>query len=94
MGCLVTRTKRHVKTTDIIAEEYLRNEISKKSPPETEDKFINLVDHVTKLYEHNHSKRHITIESKGTPIMKPVLLQSLRNAGKNNKKHQSGNKTR
>ena len=29
-GCIITRTDRHVKTTLIIAEEYLRNAVAKK----------------------------------------------------------------
>ena len=41
----ITRIKRHVKTTPISAEDYLRNEMSKDNQPQTDIKFNKLVDH-------------------------------------------------
>ena len=63
MECLIIRTKRHVKTIPIMAEEHLRNEISKTNLLQTADKFNELMDHFVKLDEHKHSKKYESSES-------------------------------
>ena len=68
-----------------MAEEYLRNEISKKRPPQTEGKFNELVDHFTKLKEHEHSKMQKIIEgytSESIPAKEPVMIQFPRKQDK------------
>ena len=64
------------------------------------DKFNELVNHFMEQNEHcKHSKKYTTKEgniSKSTPVIEPVLKQSLSKAGQNNKneKHQSDKRTK
>ena len=48
MDCIITRTKIHVRSTPIKAEDYLRKEVLKKSTLQAADKFNELADHYTK----------------------------------------------
>ena len=61
MGSMITRTKRHVKTTPVTTEEYLRNEVSKKNISQGADRSDKPVDQYTKLYEHNGQKSLIQL---------------------------------
>ena len=73
--------KRHVKTTPITAEDYLRNRVCKKSVLKTAYKFDELVDHYTKLYKHVTPKKPGTI---GNLVMNTphTVLLSLPSPGK------------
>ena len=51
----IARTRRHVKTTPIKAKEYLRNEVLKDTMQRA-DRFHELLDHYTNLYEHEEPK--------------------------------------
>ena len=46
-----------MKATTISPEDYLRNEVSKTSQPQPEDKFNELIDHSTHLHKHEHSNK-------------------------------------
>ena len=50
MGHISTRTNRHIKTTPIMLDEYLRKEVVEKVKILGADIFNKLVDHYTKLY--------------------------------------------
>ena len=54
-GHAVVRKKRHMKTTPILAEDNLRNEMSKSNIPQTEDQFNEFVDCFAQLYKHRGS---------------------------------------
>ena len=50
----ITRMKRHVKTTPISAEDYLRKEMSKANLPQTDDKLNELIDCFALQIQHEH----------------------------------------
>ena len=68
MGCLITGTNRHIITTAITVEKYLRNEVAKKDKMLGAKRLSGLIDHYTKLYENEKPDKPITISY--DPIMK------------------------
>ena len=42
LGHVITRAKRHIKTSQIMAEEYLRKEVLKKSTSQVNENLKNL----------------------------------------------------
>ena len=56
MGCIITRTNRHIKMTAFTEEEYLRNEVAKKDKRQGANRLNELLDHYTKLYEKKKPK--------------------------------------
>ena len=51
MWCIINRIKRHVRTTPISAEDYLRKQMLKVNRPQTSDK---LTDSFALLNQHKH----------------------------------------
>ena len=47
--CIMTRMKRHVRTTPISAQDYLRKEMYKANRPETYEKLNELTNHCALL---------------------------------------------
>ena len=79
VGCIITRTKGHVKAIAPTAEDCLQKEISKKKYQVT-DKFNELI------CKHEHSRgteRNGSGMVKGTPTSKPHTLLSPRSADHN-----------
>ena len=54
MSCIITRSKRHIKTTPIIAGEYFNNEVSKKSAFQVANKSDYPINHYMNLHEHEN----------------------------------------
>ena len=62
-GCVITRTKRQVRATPILAEDYLRKETFKANRPQADDKLNELIDHFAILNQHEHLS-NIEVEGK------------------------------
>ena len=61
MYCIVTSTTKHIKTTPTTAQEYLRNEESKKNTSQEADIFDIWVDQYPQIYEYVEPKKADTV---------------------------------
>ena len=60
---IITRTKRHAKTTPGMTEGYHWNVVSKKSVSQVTDKLDELTAHYMKLYEHEEPEHPETVDA-------------------------------
>ena len=80
-GCTITRAKRHMNSTQITAEDYLRDEKSSPTDHRQQKKLNELVYHFPELYKHEKSKENATNKSgwiKSIPTSEHQITQLLR----------------
>ena len=72
-GCIITRTRSHVKSTPITLDEYLQSEVSKRDTVQRSDKYDEVVNYYTKLYQ--HKKQEKSENSNYDPVMSTWYIE-------------------
>ena len=56
MGCMITRTKRHMKATTTTAEHCLRNEVMKANQPQMVGRCNELIDVFAQIHKQKRKR--------------------------------------